>query len=54
MKNQTTQMYNTPYLLKLSQEIEKIMETSDPVYTFIRFMLHMTITEDFMKSFKKE
>ena len=34
MKNQTTQMYNTPYQLKLPLEIEKIIEISDPVYTF--------------------
>ena len=34
MKNQTTQIYNTPYQLKLPLEIEKIIEISDPVYTF--------------------
>ena len=33
-KNKTTQMYNTPYQLKLPLEIEKIIEISDPVYTF--------------------
>ena len=27
-------MYNTPYQLKLPLEIEKIIEISDPVYTF--------------------
>ncbi len=33
-KNKTTWMYNTPYQLKLPVEIEKIIEISDPVYTF--------------------
>ena len=33
-KQKTTQMYNTPYQLKLPLEIEKIIEISDPVYTF--------------------
>ena len=34
MKKHTTQVYNTPYQLKLPLEIEKIIEISDPVYTF--------------------
>ena len=38
MKNQTTQVYNTPYQLKLPLEIEKIIEISDPVYTFCEVM----------------
>lgn len=38
MKNQTTQMYNTPYQLKLPLEISKIIEISDPVYTFCEVM----------------
>ena len=33
-KQKTTQVYNTPYQLKLPLEIEKIIEISDPVYTF--------------------
>ena len=34
MKKNITQKYNTPYQLKLPLEIEKIIEISDPVYTF--------------------
>lgn len=35
MKNKNTpRVYNTPYQLKLPLEIEKIIEISDPVYTF--------------------
>ena len=30
--------YNTPYQLKLPLEIEKIIEISDPVYTFSEVM----------------
>ena len=37
-KNKTTQVYNTPYQLKLPLEIEKIIEISDPVYTFCEVM----------------
>ena len=32
--NKYQQAYNTPYQLKLPLEIEKIIEISDPVYTF--------------------
>ena len=34
MKKHITKEYNTPYQLKLPLEIEKIIEISDPVYTF--------------------
>lgn len=34
MKKNITKTYNTPYQLKLPLEIEKIIEISDPVYTF--------------------
>ena len=34
MKKNITKEYNTPYQLKLPLEIEKIIEISDPVYTF--------------------
>ena len=34
MKNHINDVYNTPYQLKLPLEIEKIIENSDPVYTF--------------------
>ena len=34
MKNHINNVYNTPYQLKLPLEIEKIIESSDPVYTF--------------------
>ena len=34
MKNHNHKVYNTPYQLKLPLEIEKIIEISDPVYTF--------------------
>ena len=34
MKNHINDVYNTPYQLKLPLEIEKIIEISDPVYTF--------------------
>ena len=32
--NKYQRIYNTPYQLKLPLEIEKIIEISDPVYTF--------------------
>lgn len=34
MKNHINNVYNTPYQLKLPLEIEKIIEISDPAYTF--------------------
>ena len=38
MKTNITRKYNTPYQLKLPLEIEKIIEISDPVYTFSEVM----------------
>lgn len=38
MKNHINNVYNTPYQLKLPLEIEKIIEISDPVYTFCEVM----------------
>lgn len=38
MKKHITKVYNTPYQLKLPLEIEKIIEISDPVYTFSEVM----------------
>ena len=38
MKNNKPRIYNTPYQLKLPLEIEKIIEISDPVYTFCEVM----------------
>jgi len=38
MKNHINKIYNTPYQLKLPLEIEKIIEISDPVYTFSEVM----------------
>ena len=38
MKTNITRKYNTPYQLKLPLEIEKIIEISDPVYTFCEVM----------------
>ena len=45
MKNQTTQMYNTPYQLKLPPEIEKIIEISDPVYIFCEVLSNLNSTK---------
>lgn len=36
-------MYNTPYQLKLPLEIEKIIEISDPVYTFCDVLTHIDL-----------
>lgn len=38
MKNNKPRIYNTPYQLKLPLEIKKIIEISDPVYTFCEVM----------------
>ena len=38
-----TQEYNTPYQLKLPLEIEKIIEISDPVYTFCEVLNHIDL-----------
>ncbi len=39
--NNQPQEYYTPYQLKFPIEIEKIIETTDPVYTFCEVMNHM-------------
>lgn len=44
MKNQP-QEYYTPYQLKFPIEIEKIIETSDPVYTFCEVMNHIDLNK---------
>lgn len=44
MKNKYNQQINyTPYQLKLPLEIEKIIEISDPVYTFSEVMEHIDL-----------
>lgn len=44
MKNKYNQQINyTPYQLKLPPEIEKIIEISDPVYTFSEVMEHIDL-----------
>lgn len=43
MKNHITREYNTPYQLKLPLEIEKIIEISDPVYTFCEVLEHIDL-----------
>ena len=49
MKNHINKVYYTPYQLKLPPEIEKIIEISDPVYTFKEVFRHIdlnnTLTE---------
>ncbi|MEE1239116.1 MAG: IS1182 family transposase, partial [Acutalibacteraceae bacterium] len=37
-KQNNRQKYNTPYQLKLPVEISRIIEISDPVYTFSEVM----------------
>ena len=44
MKNQL-QEYNTPYQLKFPIEIEKIIETTDPVYTFCEVIDHVDLNK---------
>ena len=43
MKNHINKVYYTPYQLKLSPEIEKIIEISDPVYTFNEVFHHIDL-----------
>lgn len=43
MKNHISKTYYTPYQLKLPVEIEKIIEISDPVYTFCEVMDHIDL-----------
>ena len=46
MKNNiNTGEYCTPYQLKLPLEIEKIIEISDPVYTFSEVMSHIDLNK---------
>ena len=42
MKNQS-QIYYTPYQLKLPVEIEKIIDIDDPVYTFCEVVDHIDL-----------
>ena len=42
MKNQS-QIYNTPYQLRLPLEIERIIEIDDPVYTFCEVIDHIDL-----------
>ena len=42
MKNQS-QIYNTPYQLRLPLEIEQIIEIDDPVYTFCEVIDHIDL-----------
>ena len=43
MKNHINKTYHTTYQLKLPVEIEKIIEISDPVYTFCEVMDHIDL-----------
>ena len=43
MKNHINKIYHTTYQLKLPVEIEKIIEISDPVYTFCEVMEHIDL-----------
>ena len=45
MKNHINKVYYTPYQLKLSPEIEKIIEISDPIYTFNEFFHHIALNK---------
>lgn len=45
MKNNNTGVYYTPYQLKLPLEIEKIIEISDPVYTFSEVLSHIDLNK---------
>ena len=43
--NNQPQEYYTPYQLKFPVEIEKIIETTDPVYTFCEVMNHIDLSK---------
>ena len=43
MKNQNTKKYSTPIQLKMPVDMERIIEISDPVYTFNEVMDHMDL-----------
>ena len=45
MKNHINKVHYTPYQLKLSPEIEKIIEISDPVYTFNEVFHHIDLNK---------
>ncbi len=45
MKNNQPQEYYTPYQLKIPIEIEKIIEISDPVYTFCEVINHIDLNK---------
>ena len=45
MKNHINNVYYTPYQLKLPVEIEKIIEISDPVYTFCEVLDHIDLNK---------
>jgi len=45
MKKINTSVYCTPYQLKLPLEIEKIIEISDPVYTFSEVLSHIDLNK---------
>ena len=44
MKN-LSQIYHTPYQLKLPLEVERMIETSDPVYTFCEVVDHIDLNQ---------
>ena len=45
VQKQTPQEYYTAYQLKLPVEIEKIIEISDPVYSFSEVMDHVDLNK---------
>ena len=45
MKNHINKVHYTPYQLKLPPEIEKIIEISDPVYTFNEVFRHIDLNK---------
>lgn len=45
MKTKITDVYNTPYQLKLPLEISKIIEISDPVYTISEVFHHIDLNK---------
>lgn len=45
MKNQNTKKYSTPIQLKMPVDMERIIEISDPVYTFNEVMDHMDLNQ---------
>jgi hypothetical protein len=49
MKNHINKVYYTPYQLKIPPEIEKIIEISDPVYTFNEVFRHIDLNNTLTK-----